>query len=318
MLNKIPPLPVNFREEPINLNTKYTGQEIQDLFMQNPELIAEYLNALIDKLNSTKEGDSGADNIAVTPIGDSPSTVQGLLEWVKSQLDSAILGQFEGNSIGDYMLASDIKIGSLAGLNTTEKISVTHAINEIVSELGKVDELDTEVKTNIVSAVNEIVNILTAHLADYAIDKQGFVPAGAIIMWSGTTANIPTGWALCNGQNGTPDLRDRFVMGATADSDIGEIGGENQVTLTVEQMPSHAHTGGTNSAGTHVHPLQNVPSSRSGGTHWYPTNQSGTGEAPSMGSSGQHTHSVTLNSTGGGLPHENRPAYYKLAFIIKL
>lgn len=39
-------------------------------------------------------------------------------------------------------------------------------------------------------------------------------PSGVICMWSGATTAIPTGWALCNGSNGTPDLRDKFVVGA--------------------------------------------------------------------------------------------------------
>ena len=46
----------------------------------------------------------------------------------------------------------------------------------------------------------------------------GAIPVGGIIMWSGSISNIPSGWALCNGSNGTPDLRNRFVVGAYSDS----------------------------------------------------------------------------------------------------
>lgn len=55
------------------------------------------------------------------------------------------------------------------------------------------------------------------------IDKY-LCPAGIITMWSGSTSNIPTGWALCNGQNGTPDLRDRFIVGAGSGYTVGETG----------------------------------------------------------------------------------------------
>ena len=72
-------------------------------------------------------------------------------------------------------------------------------------------------------------------------------------MWAGLISAIPTGWVLCDGTNGTPDLRDRFIMGATSDSNVGEIGGENEVTLTVEQMPAHTHSGSTDEAGNHRH-----------------------------------------------------------------
>lgn len=69
-------------------------------------------------------------------------------------------------------------------------------------------------------------------------------PIGTIVIWSGTADNIPTGWQLCDGTNGTPDLRDKFVLGAGTTHNVGETGGNEEVTLTVEQMPKHNHTYG--------------------------------------------------------------------------
>lgn len=81
------------------------------------------------------------------------------------------------------------------------------------------------------------------------------VPTGAIIMWGGSVASIPAGWALCNGLNGTPDLRDRFIVGAGSSYAVGATGGANSTTLT--EMPAHTHTvsvsGGTSAAGAHSH-----------------------------------------------------------------
>ena len=71
--------------------------------------------------------------------------------------------------------------------------------------------------------------------------SAGGVPVGTIVIWSGTADNIPAGWQLCDGTNGTPDLRDKFVLGAGAAHEVGETGGSEEVTLTVAQMPSHAH-----------------------------------------------------------------------------
>ena len=68
----------------------------------------------------------------------------------------------------------------------------------------------------------------------------GTIPIGGIILWSGATNDIPTGWALCDGQNGTPDLRDRFVLGAGGG--LSATGGLASVTLTTNQLPAHAHT----------------------------------------------------------------------------
>tara|TARA_A100001388_G_scaffold150339_1_gene111716 strand:- start:535 stop:1182 length:648 start_codon:yes stop_codon:yes gene_type:complete len=77
---------------------------------------------------------------------------------------------------------------------------------------------------------------------------NSFVPVGGIIMWSGTIAQAEalTNWAICDGQNGTPDLRDRFVLGvgssvAASVAAVDDTGGDNSITLSEGQMPSHNH-----------------------------------------------------------------------------
>ena len=56
-------------------------------------------------------------------------------------------------------------------------------------------------------------------------DRDSVIPSGVIVMWSGTTSDIPTGWVLCDGDNGTPDLTDRFVIGAGNLATPGASGG---------------------------------------------------------------------------------------------
>jgi hypothetical protein len=100
-------------------------------------------------------------------------------------------------------------------------------------------------------------------------------PVGGIIMFSGLVASIPTGWQLCNGTNGTPDLRDKFVIGATADS-----GGQAKTNITGAPLKSggskdaivatHTHTvavsGTTGSENaTHSHNASDSGHSHSGG-----------------------------------------------------
>lgn len=70
------------------------------------------------------------------------------------------------------------------------------------------------------------------------------VPAGVIVMWSGTIATIPTGWVLCNGSNGTPDLRDRFIVGATSDdSGVAKTNVTGSLTQSGDgTIPAHSHT----------------------------------------------------------------------------
>lgn len=77
---------------------------------------------------------------------------------------------------------------------------------------------------------------------------SGSTPVGLIAMWSGSIASLPDGWALCDGQSGRPDLRNKFIMGAGAGSgysDTGSTGGSNGLTLSEAQLPSHTHSAGS-------------------------------------------------------------------------
>lgn len=152
------------------------------------------------------------------------------------------------------------------------------------------------------------------------------VPAGVIVLWSGSEDNIPTGWTLCNGQNGAPDLRDRFVVGAGASYAVDETGGAAGVALSVAQLPAHGHGAGTLSAqeaGDHTHEYEDAyPSGTwtapSGGNHsFYDAYRVNNKTTPSAGA---HTHTVsgTTGATGSGAEHENRPPYYALCYIMKL
>ena len=165
------------------------------------------------------------------------------------------------------------------------------------------------------------------------------VPTGLIAMWSGVTA--PTGWKLCDGTNGTPDLRDRFIVGAGTSYAIGATGGANTVTLNESQIPSHTHSISATSsgAGGHSHsisisdPGHGHTYGRAGGIYGngfafqdqslngtgYTTNIATTGISASASTVGDHTHTITASATttGGGLAHENRPPYYALAYIMK-
>lgn len=120
------------------------------------------------------------------------------------------------------------------------------------------------------------------------------LPSGIITMWSGSSDAIPSGWLLCNGSNGTPDLRNRFIVGAGSSYSVGNTGGSDSVTLTTAQMPSHSHG----------HSL----SVASGGAHTHSHNFSVSLSNLSCSSSGEHSHSYSqiVTDLGGrsmsGLP----------------
>jgi microcystin-dependent protein len=109
--------------------------------------------------------------------------------------------------------------------------------------------------------VNSIATTKTANDSTTAVATTAFVhavlPTGIIVMWNSTAASIPAGWQLCNGSNGTPDLRGQFVVGAGGSYTPGDTGGASSVTLSANAMPIHTHelTGSltTGSAGAHGH-----------------------------------------------------------------
>ena len=92
------------------------------------------------------------------------------------------------------------------------------------------------------------INALPQDIADAqqaAIDDvtPDLVPLGAIVMWAGSLAAIPSGWALCDGNNGTPNLQDRFIVGAGSAYAVGASGGAD--TKTTSSNGAHNHGGST-------------------------------------------------------------------------
>ena len=159
------------------------------------------------------------------------------------------------------------------------------------------------------------VNQLNGQDAD-SLASEG-IPSGVITMWSGTTSDVPSGWTLCDGTDGAPDLRDRFVVGAGTQYSVGNTGGADFITLTESEMPSHSHTGDTNVNGAHNHTFQNTDFQDGG---YAPGNND-----PDYGyvnkqtsENGDHSHGLNISSAGGSQSHENRPPYYALALIMKV
>jgi microcystin-dependent protein len=144
---------------------------------------------------------------------------------------------------------------------------------------------------------------------------------GAITAWSGSIASIPAGWALCNGSNGTPDLRDRFVIGVGPSHALNSTGGTATVTLTTTELPSHSHAsgGGTvSSSPSHSHGYSTtyfIGGDRVGNFNAFDQSHS---SSMNTGAAGNHSHSVSgsIGNAGSGSAHNNLPSYYALAFIM--
>lgn len=136
--------------------------------------------------------------------------------------------------------------------------------------------------------------------------------SGMIMLWSGSVASIPSGWVLCNGSNGTPDLRNRFVVGAGSTYSVGGTGGSADAIVV-----SHTHTATVTDPG-HQHLVGQYDARPVTGTNAiYGTND------PTVNAGNQYTVSnttgitVSNSTTGSSGTNANLPPYYALAYIMK-
>ena len=140
------------------------------------------------------------------------------------------------------------------------------------------------------------------------------IPTGMISLWYGSIGSVPSGWYLCDGTNGTPDLRDRFVIGAGSSYAVGATGGSANHTLTTAEMPTHTHT--ATSVVTdpgHVHSIQ-VAGSGTGN----PSNQNAGSSTANTGTKTTGITVATTNDTAGSsTAFSILNPYYALAYVMK-
>jgi len=215
----------------------------------------------------------------------------------------------------------------------TREVTIDNGFYNVL--LGSVEPFDPQMKFDNaywlsvqVSGEDEMKPRYQIGAAPYAInadmidgkDSTKIVPSGVIVMWSGTLASIPSGWHLCDGTNGTPDLRDKFIYGVSSGENPGATGGATYHSHNYSNVPRHTHgisdpghshriawkrTESVDSGGFNI-PIYWPDSSRPGGS-WKYTDSAKTG--------------ITVNSAGVSSPStdpaSSLPPYYKLAFIMK-
>ena len=151
------------------------------------------------------------------------------------------------------------------------------------------------------------------NIVDSSGNASAFV-TGMIILWYGNTGNIPGGWVLCDGQNSTPDLRDRFVIGAGNNFTAGNTGGNNSLTLTEANLPSHRHFVVSNALGGQNRTNSNVSANNQV--------RKGTGvgnlyESYNLASTSADAVSGRSSAVGSGTAFDNKPLYHALCYIMK-
>lgn len=218
--------------------------------------------------------------------------------------------------------------------NTSARAFPEGSVVELRLTAGSIGEIASQLTTDILAATQ--------------------LPRGIITMWSGATNAVPSGWALCDGNNGTPNLKDRFIVGAGQSYGVGNTGGNITQTPSVwtntagtgiqvagtaineSQMPWHAH-GGRVGSDASVTTQRSVQETNDGewlsAGHFYATNWSPTTARKPLK---EFSASLSIDGTGGNQPHYHgvtdkghahtatasaidiRPPYYALAFIMKL
>lgn len=155
------------------------------------------------------------------------------------------------------------------------------------------------------------------------------IDSGIIVMWGGLVSAIPSGWFLCNGLNGTPDLRDKFIKGAANGANPGATGGgsththgdhtigsEAAHTHTYTQVPNHVHVENINTATTGgsvgFPALKDTSTSGSEATGLSTANPTGGVATGTTAAGASHTHTVSAHEAGS-----SEPVYYALCFIQK-
>ena len=146
---------------------------------------------------------------------------------------------------------------------------------------------------------------------------------GCIIMFNGAASNIPEGWHICDGTEGTPNLIGSFIKAAATS---GETGGETQIQLATDNIPNHTHsvltsTLTTSSSGAHTHTYTAPVKGSSNNASDKDIME--TSSTQDTSSAGEHTHTVNvsqiqLSSVGSGTPLDWEPKYYSLIYIMKI
>ena len=213
--------------------------------------------------------------------------------YSKAESDAAFI-EDTANAVDATNLATDsVTTVKIAALNVTAAKLASNAV-----ETAKIKDL----------------NVTSAKLATST--SQALVPSGGIIMYTGSSA--PSGWAFCDGTSGTPDLRNLFIKGKATIGAASTTGGSatvtpagsvtvNNHTLTAAQMPAHTHnTVIPQDGGINVWKYTVGNTETNGGNSTFTSSSAGSGAG--------HNHGASFTGTS----HNNEPAYYTLAYIMKL
>jgi len=196
-------------------------------------------------------------------------------------------------------------------------------LTAVASAISSKADLNSPALTGTPTAPTASVGTNTTQLATTAFVLANAIPSGLISMWSGTITSIPSGWVLCNGSNSTPDLRNRFIIGAHSDTAgvaYSTVTGSNTTSGGTKDagVVSHTHTATVTDPG-HLHGF--LRDDGSGGASGSPTDYflgaDGVYSPPTNTATATTGISVANSTEGSSGTNANLPPYYALAYIMK-
>jgi microcystin-dependent protein len=216
---------------------------------------------------------------------------------------------------GDARLFIEAATGDV-GIGTVEP---THTLTVAGSLAAESAEIAGDLKagslslggasaTKIVTTMGsgESTSLPTAAAVKAYVDDA--IPDGVILMWNGSVP--PKGWVLCDGANGTPNLKDRFILGQGETYKQGATGGSSTVPLEVKHLPKHTHDV------TLTMKVRQGIVNNTTGQEWA-IQRGPVPNAPDADKEYNNGNGITVSEVGSGVAHENMPPYYVLAFIMR-
>lgn len=250
-------------------------------------------------------GNITSGNILLLGVVSSSGNVQG------GNIKTSGLISATGNITGENILTTGVvsTTGNITGGNL-----LTAGIVSLTGNLTASGNTALSGNSTAITAANgtNSTQIATTAFVANAITNAA-LPAGIILLWSGSVVSIPAGWALCNGANGTPDLRDRFVVGAGSTYAVGATGGSANAVVV-----AHTH-GATSSVSDPGHSHGYVTYASLQPQAGFTTNcWVGTANTSTTSNVTGISVTTTVASTGVSATNANLPPYYALAYIMKL
>lgn len=243
-------------------------------FVANTPILSADVNTLLEDV---------ADEITGSLAIDGQSTMTGALKVADGTITAPGVAFGSDTNTGFYRSASGVIRASCDGTNSFTATATGATVTGTLAVSGAIT-------------------------ATGGFSSGGIIPAGGIIMWSGSVASIPSGWVICDGLNSTPDLRDRFIVGAGSTYAVAATGGSADAVNV-----SHTHTATVTDPG-HDHSISFTGSNA--GTTYADGSRLTAGVA--RNTSSETTGITVANSTEGESgTNKNLPPYYALAFIMK-